>query len=510
MELILNYIKITTSGSANSKYAFLGSLRSTAQLISYELILSSALLLVIMLTGSLNLTVNVEAQRAVWFVLPLFPIFIIFFIGSIAETNRPPFDLAEANYLSSLALAGYYITTIFIEITKFIIKDFIIRIIINIYNIFRTLRSFYKLQSAGLKVNFQTFRRLRFSTTILKYSSQLHPEWITGFTDGEGSFCVRIYKAKGYKLVPPGALPPVRDKPAPGLGWRLVPFFQIKLNARDEDILYRIKEYFGGVVPAAALKAAGTCGAPTPLGIIGFEKNFAKFTVEKLSDIVDIVIPHFEAYPLLTKKFADFELFKQIVLIKNNESPLSEQGFINILNLRYNLNRGISEELKELYPNLVPVARPEVPEREIQPEWLVGFVDGEGSFSVVTVEKRSSKAPSMFSYKVWLHFQITQHNRDTALMERIVTFLGCGSVNKRNTESVDFELNKFELLKSKIIPFFEKYPLKSAKFWDYLAFVEAANVIKSKTARQWTAEQFDKVKNIQGNMNKYIKGKFNK
>jgi len=82
--------------SANSKYAFLGSLRSTAQLISYELILSSAILLVIMLTGSLNLTVNIEAQRAVWFILPLFPIFIVFFIGAVAETNRAPFDLAEA------------------------------------------------------------------------------------------------------------------------------------------------------------------------------------------------------------------------------------------------------------------------------------------------------------------------------------------------------------------------------------------------------------------------------
>lgn len=82
--------------SANSKYAFLGSLRSTAQLISYELILSSAILIVIMLTGSLNVTVNVEAQRAIWFIVPLFPIFIIFFIGSVAETNRAPFDLAEA------------------------------------------------------------------------------------------------------------------------------------------------------------------------------------------------------------------------------------------------------------------------------------------------------------------------------------------------------------------------------------------------------------------------------
>jgi NADH:ubiquinone oxidoreductase subunit H len=84
------------TGSANSKYAFLGSLRSTAQLISYELILSSALLLVVLLTSSLNLTINIEAQKAIWFIVPLFPIFCIFFIGAVAETNRAPFDLAEA------------------------------------------------------------------------------------------------------------------------------------------------------------------------------------------------------------------------------------------------------------------------------------------------------------------------------------------------------------------------------------------------------------------------------
>ena len=82
--------------SANSKYAFLGSLRSTAQLISYELILSSAILLVVLLSGSLNLTVNTESQEAIWYIFPLLPVFIIFYIGSIAETNRAPFDLAEA------------------------------------------------------------------------------------------------------------------------------------------------------------------------------------------------------------------------------------------------------------------------------------------------------------------------------------------------------------------------------------------------------------------------------
>lgn len=82
--------------SANSKYAFLGSLRSTAQLISYELILSSAILLVVLLSGSLNLTTNIELQKTIWYVAPLLPVFIIFIIGSIAETNRAPFDLAEA------------------------------------------------------------------------------------------------------------------------------------------------------------------------------------------------------------------------------------------------------------------------------------------------------------------------------------------------------------------------------------------------------------------------------
>nr|UEX92775.1 NADH dehydrogenase subunit 1 [Ophiocordyceps lanpingensis] len=82
--------------SANSKYAFLGSLRSTAQLISYELVLSSVLLIIIMITNSLNLNINVQFQKIVWLALPLFCILIIFFIGSVAETNRAPFDLAEA------------------------------------------------------------------------------------------------------------------------------------------------------------------------------------------------------------------------------------------------------------------------------------------------------------------------------------------------------------------------------------------------------------------------------
>jgi len=82
--------------SANSKYAFLGSLRSTASMISYELILSTAVIIVILLTGSFNLTTIIENQQSIWFIVPLLPVFIIFFISILAETNRTPFDLPEA------------------------------------------------------------------------------------------------------------------------------------------------------------------------------------------------------------------------------------------------------------------------------------------------------------------------------------------------------------------------------------------------------------------------------
>jgi NADH-ubiquinone oxidoreductase chain 1 len=91
--------------SANSKYAFLGSLRSTAAMISYELVLSSAILIVVILSGTLNFTAIIEHQQAIWFVVPLFPVFIFYFISVLAETSRTPFDLQEAE---SELVAGFF------------------------------------------------------------------------------------------------------------------------------------------------------------------------------------------------------------------------------------------------------------------------------------------------------------------------------------------------------------------------------------------------------------------
>ena len=87
---------IIAGWSSNSKYAFLGGLRSAAQMISYEVSLGATLVSVLLFSGTLNFSTLVEGQKNFWLVAPLFPIFIIFFVTTLAETNRHPFDLPEA------------------------------------------------------------------------------------------------------------------------------------------------------------------------------------------------------------------------------------------------------------------------------------------------------------------------------------------------------------------------------------------------------------------------------
>mgnify|MGYP000648651996 FL=1 len=95
---------IISGWASNSKYAFLGAIRSSAQMISYEVSIGLIIICVILLTGSLNFKEIVMAQKDMWFVVPLFPMFILFFASALAETNRLPFDLPEAE---SELVAGY-------------------------------------------------------------------------------------------------------------------------------------------------------------------------------------------------------------------------------------------------------------------------------------------------------------------------------------------------------------------------------------------------------------------
>ena len=92
--------------ASNSKYAFLGALRSAAQMVSYEVSMGFVLVSVLLCAGSLNLTDIVRAQQHVWFCFPLFPMFVVFFISALAETNRAPFDIPEGE---SEIVAGFFV-----------------------------------------------------------------------------------------------------------------------------------------------------------------------------------------------------------------------------------------------------------------------------------------------------------------------------------------------------------------------------------------------------------------
>jgi NADH-quinone oxidoreductase subunit H len=100
------YGVIMAGWASNSKYAFLGALRSAAQMVSYEVSMGLVIINVLLCVGSLNLSAIVEAQREIWFALPLLPMFVVFFISTLAETNRAPFDLPEGE---SELVAGYFV-----------------------------------------------------------------------------------------------------------------------------------------------------------------------------------------------------------------------------------------------------------------------------------------------------------------------------------------------------------------------------------------------------------------
>jgi NADH-quinone oxidoreductase subunit H len=100
------YGVIMAGWASNSKYAFLGALRSAAQMVSYEVSFGFVIITVLLCVGSLNLNDIVEAQRTVWFAIPLLPMFVIFFVSALAETNRAPFDLPEGE---SELVAGYFV-----------------------------------------------------------------------------------------------------------------------------------------------------------------------------------------------------------------------------------------------------------------------------------------------------------------------------------------------------------------------------------------------------------------
>lgn len=211
-----------------------------------------------------------------------------------------------------------------------------------------------------------------------------------------------------------------------------------------------------------------------------------------------VIVEHFDKYTLITQKRADFELFKMLLDLLSRKEDLTPYLLQQIVNIRASLNNGLSDELKIVFPNTIPVPRSEVSFTGIpDPHWLAGFTDGEGSFRI-SVQKTKTYNQSTI---VALLYSIGQHSRDAELLKGLIEYLGCGQHYPRSDcEFGEYHVKKRDDIIDKIIPFFDKYPLQGVKSLDYADFKRGVAIIKAKG--HLTKDGLDQIKKIKAGMNK--------
>jgi hypothetical protein len=222
-----------------------------------------------------------------------------------------------------------------------------------------------------------------------------------------------------------------------------------------------------------------------------------KFSVDSVKNL-KVIIDHFEKYPLITKKRADYELFVQTFNLIQNKEHLTEEGLRKIVATKANMNLGLSDELKTAFPNIIPVLRPSsvLEDCQIQdPNWFAGFVTGEGCFHI----NIKNSASHSLGFQVQLIFKLTQHTRDEQLMKSLIEYLDSGNVYIFK-EAVNYLVIKFTDLTDKIIPFFQKYQIKGAKYYDFEDFYKVAELMKNKV--HLTQEGLDQIRQIKAGMNR--------
>jgi len=265
------------------------------------------------------------------------------------------------------------------------------------------------------------------------------------------------------------------------VGWGVIPNFSIQLHIKDVILLRRLHSFFG----------VGTI-------YVKENNNTVTYAVQSLRDITNIIIPHFDKYPLITNKKADYLLFKQGINLLNLKAHFGLDGLREILSIKAAMNtENLSDMLKSHFPNIIPIKRPEVSFECIpNPYWFTGFVDAEGNFFADT-----SKARANDSFYTQISFSLSQHVRDELLFTKFIDYLGCGRIVKasKRPNGVLFIVNKFTDIQTKVIPFFHNYPLLGVKSMDYIDFCEIAKIIDNKS--HLTPEGLKKIRSLKSGMN---------
>lgn len=257
------------------------------------------------------------------------------------------------------------------------------------------------------------------------------------------------------------------------------PTFVILLDKKDLNLLTAIREFFGtGAINVVSNETA------------------VRFDIRNLESINSLIIPHFTKFPLKTQKLADFLLFKKAVELVNKGDHLTEEGLNKIMAIKASMNKGLTPNLIQSFPDTVGVARPLVKEiKTIEPEWFVGFADAEGCFDVAL-----AKSKAKLGYSVQLRFRIHLHYRDFLVIEALKGYLNCGYITVNSSKSkVSLTITSITDITDILIPIFNKYPLMGAKYQDYSDFCAVAELIKNKA--HLTPTGLAEIKAIKDGMN---------
>lgn len=184
--------------------------------------------------------------------------------------------------------------------------------------------------------------------------------------------------------------------------------------------------------------------------IIRLRKDPVQFQINSIKDL-GVIINHFHNFPLITEKWADYQLFKQAFTLVSTKEHLTKSGMEKLIAIKASINKALSHVLKQAF-DVIPVTRPLTRNKLItDPFWLAGFTSAEGCFLINIKSSKTNKIGS----SVWLRFTITQHSRDEILLKSFVNYLACGKYSLRCKQNAnDFILVKFADINEKIIPFF--------------------------------------------------------
>lgn len=286
--------------------------------------------------------------------------------------------------------------------------------------------------------------------------------FLTGISDAEGSFGINISKDSSRKS-----------------GYIITHFFMMGLNIKDRPILESIKSTLG-------------------VGEIYLhpQDNTCRYKVSNIDQLLNVIIPHFKAYPLVTQKEFDFKIFQKILKLVKDKSHLTSEGLQEIVNLKSAMNLGLSDNLSEGFPNTKPYPRVPVKFKGIpDPNWLIGFIQGEACFYVSVYKSPKSKIGSA----VQLVFKLTQHLRDIELIKGIVEYLNCGRVEVRATQACDLTITSIRWFESKIFPLLINSCLTGTKLLDFQDFYKVYNIMKVKG--HLTVDGFNEILKIKEGMN---------